>query len=608
MSYKVLSLKWRPQTFDDIVGQDHVTKTLINAFKLDRVAQGYMFTGPRGVGKTTTARILSRALNAEGGAKYDFDPSSNLSLEIAEGRALDVLEIDGASNRGIEEIRNLREQIKFAPMVGNYKVIIIDEVHMLTNPAFNALLRTLEEPPSHGKFIFCTTDIHKVPATIISRCQRFDFNRISTDTIISRINFILDKESVSYDLDSLQIIARKADGSMRDALSILDQVISFCGSEINHDKTVIALGVIPTDLYFDYTNALLSKNGGELLSSLSKFLSFGVPAEEVVNGISNHIKSLLYAQIDKGKDLLDMNQENKKKYILHSSNWDNRDLLRCTQVLMDVSSHIRRSDDPYLLLEFTSLKLLEMDKSVSLESLLVLPSNEVDDDSLSNNINEQEIAKVQELVIKNNDTNLPGNVKVDEKSNDKNKREDISEVEIEVSSDKKEQVEKIDIIDQKVLSDSIAEENSETKIENIEPKENYFDNESNPVTKTSKKINLKAINEKWKIFIDSVHIKKPSIASILDKSKPVEVSGSDVVFEINSTLDFHVSMIEKNRDIINEILSEEYGIGTGFKVLKGSKKNIKSPVDQVLTNATDSEQDEKVRDKVVDLFDGEILT
>ncbi len=608
MSYKVLSLKWRPQTFDDIVGQDHVTKTLINAFKLDRVAQGYMFTGPRGVGKTTTARILSRALNAEGGAKYDFDPSSNLSLEIAEGRALDVLEIDGASNRGIEEIRNLREQIKFAPMVGNYKVIIIDEVHMLTNPAFNALLRTLEEPPSHGKFIFCTTDIHKVPATIISRCQRFDFNRISTDTIISRINFILDKESVSYDLDSLQIIARKADGSMRDALSILDQVISFCGSEINHDKTVIALGVIPTDLYFDYTNALLSKNGGELLSSLSKFLSFGVPAEEVVNGISNHIKSLLYAQIDKGKDLLDMNQENKKKYILHSSNWDNRDLLRCTQVLMDVSSHIRRSDDPYLLLEFTSLKLLEMDKSVSLESLLVLPSNEVDDDSLSNNINKQEIAKVQGLVIKNNDTNLPGNVKVDEKSNDKNKREDISEVEIEVSSDKKEQVEKIDIIDQKVLSDSIAEENSETKIENIEPKENYFDNESNPVTKTSKKIDLKAINEKWKIFIDSVHIKKPSIASILDKSKPVEVSGSDVVFEINSTLDFHVSMIEKNRDIINEILSEEYGIGTGFKVLKGSKKNIKSPVDQVLTNATDSEQDEKVRDKVVDLFDGEILT
>ena len=370
MSYKVLSLKWRPQTFEDIVGQDHVTKTLINAFKLERVAQGYMFTGPRGVGKTTTARILSRALNADGGPRYDFDPSTNLSLEIAEGRALDVLEIDGASNRGIEEIRNLREQIKFAPMVGNYKVIIIDEVHMLTNPAFNALLRTLEEPPEHGKFIFCTTDIHKVPATIISRCQRFDFNRIATDTIISRLTFILDQESIDFDADSLQLIARKADGSMRDALSILDQVISFCGSEISSSKTTQALGVIPNDIFFEYTHSLLDKNGNQLLHSLDKFLSYGVPAEEIVSGLSNHMKNLLYSQIDGGSDLLEINDESKKQYISHSSKWDRRDLLRSVQILTDLSSKIRRSDDPYLLLEFSSLKLLEMDKSVSIESFL----------------------------------------------------------------------------------------------------------------------------------------------------------------------------------------------------------------------------------------------
>ena len=188
MAYKVLSLKWRPQTFEDVVGQEHVTQTLNNAFKQDRIAQGYIFTGPRGVGKTTTARILAMALNAEIGPTSKFDPKSEVAQEISNGRSIDVVEIDGASNRGIEEIRNLREQIKFSPMHCTYKVIIIDEVHMLTNQAFNALLRTLEEPPKHGKFIFATTDIHKVPATIISRCQRFDFNRISIDVILSLIH------------------------------------------------------------------------------------------------------------------------------------------------------------------------------------------------------------------------------------------------------------------------------------------------------------------------------------------------------------------------------------------------------------------------------------
>ena len=320
-------------------------------------------------------------MNADGGPRYDFDPSTNLSLEIAEGRALDVLEIDGASNRGIEEIRNLREQIKFAPMVGNYKVIIIDEVHMLTNPAFNALLRTLEEPPEHGKFIFCTTDIHKVPATIISRCQRFDFNRIATDTIISRLTFILDQESIDFDADSLQLIARKADGSMRDALSILDQVISFCGSEISSSKTTQALGVIPNDIFFEYTRSLLDKNGNQLLQSLDRFLSYGVPAEEIVSGLSNHMKNLMYSQIDGGSDVLEMNDESKKQYISHSSKWDRRDLLRSVQILTDLSSKIRRSDDPYLLLEFSSLKLLEMDKSVSIESFLT--SNVFHEDSIN---------------------------------------------------------------------------------------------------------------------------------------------------------------------------------------------------------------------------------
>ena len=599
MSYKVLSLKWRPQTFEDIVGQDHVTKTLINAFKLERVAQGYMFTGPRGVGKTTTARILSRALNADGGPKYDFDPSTNLSLEIAEGRALDVLEIDGASNRGIEEIRNLREQIKFAPMVGNYKVIIIDEVHMLTNPAFNALLRTLEEPPEHGKFIFCTTDIHKVPATIISRCQRFDFNRIASDTIISRLTFILNQESIDFDADSLQLIARKADGSMRDALSILDQVISFCGSEISSSSTTQALGVIPNDIFFKYTLALLDKNGNQLLQSLDKFLSYGVPAEEVLSGLSNHMKNLLYSQIDGGSDLLEINDESKKQYLSHSLKWDRRDLLRSVQILTDLSSKIRRSDDPYLLLEFSSLKLLEMDKSVSIESFLnsnIFQGNSLNTQANTSLPNDNKTNNVSNEKIYN--TNLPKRIENQihvEKSHidNDNKEDDTVDIKTSLIMLKNEDDE---------INDNRDELESNVKIDNTEKTENK------DVERNLEELDLNFINEKWQDFIDIIHVKKPSVASILNKSKPISISSSDIIIEITSTIDFHVNQIEKNRDSLNKILSEIFGNGISFKVQKGIEKESKSSGINIKKNSTDSENDEQVRDKVVDLFDGEILT
>ena len=208
---------------------------------------------------------------------------------------MDVVEIDGASNRGIEEIRNLREQIKFSPMHCTYKVIIIDEVHMLTNQAFNALLRTLEEPPKHGKFIFATTDIHKVPATIISRCQRFDFNRISIDVIRNRISHIMKSESIDCDAESIYLIAKKADGSMRDALSILDQSISYCGEKITYDQLVNALGIIDQELYFKFTKSIRNKDYQSMIMVLSEFSKYGVPASEVLIGIQEHIRNLIYS-------------------------------------------------------------------------------------------------------------------------------------------------------------------------------------------------------------------------------------------------------------------------------------------------------------------------
>ena len=370
MAYKVLSLKWRPQSFQDVVGQDHVTQTLVNAFKQNRIGQGYIFTGPRGVGKTTTARILSMAMNAEGGPNSDFDSNSEVSKEISGGRSLDVLEIDGASNRGIEEIRNLREQIKFSPMNCTYKVVIIDEVHMLTNQAFNALLRTLEEPPVHGKFIFATTDIHKVPATIISRCQRFDFNRISINVIAERISMIIKSEKIECDSESIYLIAKKADGSMRDALSILDQSISYCGEKITYEKLVEALGIIDQELYFNFTKSVRTKDYSEMMTTLSKFSKYGVPASEVLVGIQEHIRNLIYSGVEKDNGILEMNKDQKKLYVDEYVQWERRDLFRMNQVIIDTSAIIRRSDDPYLLFEMTALKLLEMDRSVLIDQLL----------------------------------------------------------------------------------------------------------------------------------------------------------------------------------------------------------------------------------------------
>jgi len=568
MTYKVLSLKWRPQVFSDIVGQDHVTKTLVNAFKKERVAQGYIFTGPRGVGKTTTARILSMALNAEGGPRYDFDPNTTIAMEISQGRALDVLEIDGASNRGIEEIRNLREQIKFAPMVGQYKVIIIDEVHMLTNPAFNALLRTLEEPPAHGKFIFCTTDIHKVPATIISRCQRFDFNRIATDTIISRISFILEKEKIKADEDSLQIIARKADGSMRDGLSILDQVISFCGSDINYEQTVSALGIIPNDLYFDYTKALLDKNGTVMIEVLDRFGRYGVPASEVNNGIRNHLKNLLYSKITNGIDLLDMNKENKNLYLAHAAEWDNRDLLRISQTVSDVATYINRSDDPYLILEITALKLLEMDKSVALDKLFESGNLPMDE-------NDQVIEKKKPKTIDKNHSPM-----------------DSSKDSIDV-------VEKppVNIVPEKI-------DKMDNNIDNLDREEGDNNNNSDSITE----LDIDEVRQKWKGFIEKVHIKKPSIASILDKSVPLNIENGLITIQISSALDFHLNMIENNTEVINDMLESEFISNIGFTVEKGSS----DPNDKLDENKNMSseniEKDEQLRDKIVDLFDGEIIT
>jgi len=260
MSYLVLARKWRPQTFDEVVGQEHVTRTLRNAITSGRVAHAFLFTGPRGVGKTTTARLLAKALNCEKGPIAEPCNTCSNCVEITAGTALDVLEIDGASHTGVDNIRDLTEGVQYRPVKSRFRVVIIDEVHMLSNAAFNALLKTLEEPPLHVKFIFATTESHKILATISSRCQRYDFKRIALRELIHKLQTIAERESLTVDDRGLALLAREADGSLRDAESLLDQVVAWSSGTVTEQTVQEALGVADRQALFRLAEVVLTQN------------------------------------------------------------------------------------------------------------------------------------------------------------------------------------------------------------------------------------------------------------------------------------------------------------------------------------------------------------
>ncbi len=368
--YQILALKWRPKRFEDMVGQDHITKTLVKSFEKNRIAQAFLFAGPRGVGKTTTARLLAMCLNGSEEPSTNYDIESDVIQQIIEGRSMDVIEIDGASNRGIDEIRELRENIKFAPLEGKFKVVIIDEVHMLTTQAFNALLKTLEEPPSHVKFVMATTDVHKVPQTIISRCQRFDFLPITNKIVKSRLQEILKAESVKIDESSLELIASKSDGSMRDALGFLDQILVFSDKKITNDIVVDILGVIPTEVYFDITNALNEKDGEKLIESIQHIKENGYIIEDLTRGLIGHIRNLTLMHYKNGLDLIGLSPEIKKLYKKNQYDWSLKDLVRISNNLSEMYASIKRFSDQALIFEMTLMKFLQFDKSIDIERFL----------------------------------------------------------------------------------------------------------------------------------------------------------------------------------------------------------------------------------------------
>ena len=297
MDYQVSARKYRPGTFDDVIGQPHVVQTLVNAMTTKRIAQAYLFSGTRGVGKTTVARILAKALNCEQGPTGMPCGICVNCMEIAQGHSVDVIEIDGASNTSVDDVREIRENVKFTPFKGAYRVYIIDEVHMLSNSAFNALLKTLEEPPPHVVFIFATTEIHKIPATILSRCQHYNFRRIAKTEIIARLRHVAEQDGIKLEERSLTALARASEGSMRDGLSLLDQAVAFGGKSIVHAELETLLGAVPQELLRSLIQAIISQDSAAALRSLSQLIEGGHDLRAYCADVVEYLRNLLVVSV-----------------------------------------------------------------------------------------------------------------------------------------------------------------------------------------------------------------------------------------------------------------------------------------------------------------------
>ena len=371
MEYLVLARKWRPQVFEDVVGQDHVVKTLRNAVRLNRISHAYIFSGPRGTGKTSVARILAKSINcAEGPAETPCNRCGNC-LEITAGSSLDVREIDGASNNGVEEIRELREHIKFSPVSSRYKIYIIDEVHMLSKAAFNALLKTLEEPPPHVVFIFATTEIPKVPATILSRCQRFDFKRISVRQIAENLGHIAREEKIAVSDVALSWIAREGQGSLRDAQSIFDQVISYAGKEIKDTDVEELLDLGDRRLISELAGAVIARDAGACLKIIDDAYYSGADVDHFYRLLLEYFMNLLTAKVTDGKGLLaDLPDHEVAALRKLAEEASQETIQRLLDILMAEEYDIRKSPEPRINLEYAVVKMAYLEPLIPIDEIL----------------------------------------------------------------------------------------------------------------------------------------------------------------------------------------------------------------------------------------------
>ncbi len=585
-AYIVSSLKYRPQTFEDMVGQDHVSRTLRNALKRQRLANGYIFTGPRGVGKTTAARILAKAINCENPQDGNPCNACNHCVEITAGRSMDVFEVDGASTRGIDAIRELREVVKYPPANSNYRVYIIDEVHMLTKEAFNALLKTLEEPPPQVLFIFATTEPQKVPLTILSRCQRYDFRMISTETMVARLKMISKNEGISISDDGLALIARKAAGSLRDSLSLMDQVAAFAKDEASLELVRQVLGVLDTSIYFDILQHIASQAPGNLINQTNLLFSRGISISEFLIGISEHIRNLLVVKVAGIVDFLDVSDTDAKALEEQAGYFEERDLLRMQTIVMDTLRNQRFVSNQNISVELMLLKLAKSTRSLDLDALLS-----------GKPVKTRTVPKPKAVVV-------PAPVADEEIA-------PITEVKDLPPADIQQKVE--------FQTPPIVEPTShgnETDTKNMQPVDEPV-TEEEPITKDpsvpedvpviqkvpedqSMSISLDDLLPKWETFIERLGKVGRSTGAFMSEGTPGEFVEGCLTVIFSTEQKYHMQTLNKNIQAIQDIAADVFGTKMTIKLLEqNGRKPKQRKEDEVLAHPTSQH--------LLDIFDGEII-
>ncbi len=542
----VLYRKWRPQVFSEVIAQDHIKKTLQNAIVKNRISHAYIFCGSRGTGKTSMARILAKAVNCTNSKSGEPCNECKNCSEISSGRSLDLIEIDGASNRGIDEIRDLREKIRFSPSSALYKVFIIDEVHMLTREAFNALLKTLEEPPEHAIFILVTTEIHKIPPTVLSRCQRFDFERISVEDLINRLYFIAGKENLNIDKKALRLIAQNAEGGLRDAISLLDQLISYGGKNINLDQIRSVLGLVDIKTLEELTDLLIKKDTTQAIKLVNNVFSKGYDLHQFAKGMIEYLRSILIVKLNQDEKILHISPDQFEKILSQSKEIELDGVLKLIKLFIKAEKDLKLATFPQLPLE---LVLIEANKE----------NFNVSQDDVSNNKanaddKEKEISNSQNLESKNppkkSVKNLPDNFS--------NGKEDI---------------------------DKDASQVQKNKIN---------DKSTNKVNSLNDGVDLKKFLDLWDEVLEEVKNYNHSVRAFLKASHPIDIKDDKITLEFFYA--FHKERIEddKNRSYvekaIEKVTNRSYKVyctlgkkdSSGFQNVEKKENNVN---DELFENA-----------------------